>query len=290
MRRLALLALLLAAAPAPPRTSAEVLAATTAADWRAVAPEAMLVMTLADGGRVVIELAPAFAPVHVAQIGALARAHWFDGISINRVQDNYVVQWGDATESRPLPPGTAPRLQPEWQRPLRGLTFAPVPGPDGYAPAIGFVDGWPVAADRARGLAWLTHCYAMIGVGRGDTADAATGGELYAVIGHAPRNLDRNVTLVGRVIDGIERLSSLPRGTGALGFYETAAERVGIASIRLGSDLPIAERPRFEVLRSGTPAFAAYVATRADRAEPWYVTRAHHADLCAIRTPVRSTR
>lgn len=293
MIRLAL-ALLLATAPAlaqtappAPGTQGAVLAATTAADWRSIAPENLLVMSLTGRRRVLIELAPAFAPRHVANIAALARAGWYDGVSINRVQDNYVTQWGDASEAKPLPTGLAAGLAPEWQRPLDGLTFAPIPGPDGYAPAHGFVDSWPVATDARRGLAWLAHCYAMVGVGRGDTADSGNGAELYAVIGHAPRNLDRNVTLVGRVVEGIEHLASLPRGTEALGFYTTEGERVPILSVRLADSLPPGDRPRLEVLRSDTGAFRAWVTARAARADPWYVTKAGFVDLCNVRPPVR---
>lgn len=246
----------------------------------------MLVLTLADGGRVLIELAPAFAPRHVASIRALARARWWDGLAIVRVQDNYVVQWGDPDARKPLPAGVPGRLAPEWDAapPAR---FTPNPGPDGYAPGAGFADGWPVAVDRARGRAWLVHCYASVGVGRDEAADSANASELYAVIGHAPRNLDRNVTVVGRVVDGIERLSSLPRGTGSLGFYERAEQRVPIRSIRLAAELPPAERPAVEVLRTGTPAFAAYLESRRNRRESFYVNPAGYSDLCNVRVPVR---
>jgi peptidylprolyl isomerase len=276
-----------AQAPSAPRTTAEVLAATTAADWRAVAPENLLVMTLADGGRVLIELAPGFAPRHVASIRALARAGWWDGLAIVRVQDNYVVQWGDPTERKPLPAGLPATLPPEWDA-APPAAFAPNPGADGYAPEAGWADGWPVAVDRARGRAWLVHCYATVGVGRNEPANSANAAELYAVIGHAPRNLDRNVTVVGRVVDGIERLSSLPRGTGALGFHESPGQRVGIRAIRLAADLPPAERPQVEALRTDTPAFAAYLESRRNRREPFFVNPAGHSDLCNVRVPVRS--
>ena len=267
-------------------TTAEVLEASTPDDWRPLDPANTLYLDLA-AGRVVIELAPAFAPNHVANIKTLVGSRYFDGLSINRVQDNYVVQWGDAEEKRPL--GSAkPKLAPEWDRAATGMRFTPVPGPDGYAPETGFSDGWPVARDPKNGRAWLTHCYAMVGVGRGDTVDSGSGAELYAVIGHAPRNLDRNVTLVGRVVQGIELLSSLPRGTGGLGFYEQAASRIPIRSVRLAADVPAAERVSLETLRTDTPTFAAYVESRRNRREPWYVTPVGHADVCAIKVPVRA--
>src|SRR4029077_19586463 len=97
--------------------------------------------------------------------------------------------------------------------------------------------GFPAARDPASGRAWLAHCYGMVGAGRENDADSGGGPELYAVIGHAPRHLDRNVTLLGRVVLGIERLSVLPRGTAAMGFYEKPEERVPIRSLKVAADL-----------------------------------------------------
>src|SRR3546814_4709708 len=74
----------------------------------------------------------------------------------------------------------------------------------------------------------MAHCYGAVGAGRGMAADSSDGTELYVVDGQSPRQLDRNITLVGRVVDGMELLSVLPRGTGPLGFYEDATQRVPI--------------------------------------------------------------
>src|SRR5579864_4621727 len=184
-----------------PKTMADVLAASKPSDWRALDPQNTLYMELATG-RVVIELAPRFAPNHVATIRALAREHYYDGLVIERVQDDYVVQWGDPDDRRPT--GTVPRsLAAEFSRSSDGLEFVRLPDPDTYAPETGFVDDFPAARDPARHLAWLTHCYAMVGAGRDNDANSGGGRELYAVIGHAPRSLDRNVTLLGRVVQGI---------------------------------------------------------------------------------------
>src|SRR3546814_96378 len=126
--------------------------------------------------------------------------------------------------------------------------------PDPYASSQALW-GWPVGRGKD-GELWPVHCYGAVGVGRNMSPDTGSGAELYTVIGHAPRHLDRNIAVVGRVISGIERLSSLPRGTGALGFYEDAAERVGITSIRVATELPAAEQPRFEYLSTESDSFA----------------------------------
>ena len=246
-------------------------------------------MDLADGTRVVIELAAAFAPVHVANIRALARAGWWDGTSINRVQDDYVVQWGDATEKKPLPTTIMAHPPAEYERPAAGLGFRPLVYRDTYAAQTGHdANGWPTG--REGDATWLTHCYGMVGVGRDMPPDTGTGAELYTVIGHAPRQLDRNITLVGRVLAGIDRLSARPRGTAALGFYDKAAQRTPIAHARLAADMPAVERPAFEVLRPETPDFAKWIDARANRRDPFYVRPAAAVDICNAQAPVRAVR
>jgi len=87
-------------APEKSPTMAEVLAASKPADWRSLDPENTVYLELTNG-RVVIELASAFAPNHVANIKALVRERYFDGLAFLRCQDNYVVQWGDPDAERP---------------------------------------------------------------------------------------------------------------------------------------------------------------------------------------------
>ena len=269
------------------RTMDEVLAASTAADWRTPDPEDTLYLDL-DTGRVVIELAPAFAPQHAANIRRLARQGYYDGLAIVRAQDNFVVQWGDPDHKRPL--GAArPTLPPEFTVPISpGLPFVRLPDADGYAPEVGFSQGFPAARDPRAGQAWLAHCYAMVGAGRDNDPDSGNGAELYVVIGHAPRQLDRNIALVGRVLLGMERLAVLPRGSGTLGFYEKATEHVPIRRLRVAADLPEAERTRLEVLRTDTATFTALVEVRRNRRDDWYKVPAGYIDVCNVPIPVRA--
>jgi peptidylprolyl isomerase len=275
--------------PAP----SEIVAAAKANDWVAIAPSDILVMDLAPDSkgkprRVIIQLVPApFSQGWVSNIRKLAAAHWWDGTSINRVQDNYVVQWGDATEKKALPDGLATigaknYVTPDW--PTKDWILARADGsPDAYAGAHGFYVGWPLAQGR-EGL-WSVHCYGMVGVGRNLSPDTGTGAELYTVIGHAPRHLDRNIALVGRVIEGIEHMSSLPRGTGALGFYEKEEERLPILSVRLGNEAK--DVPAFEYLSTDSDSFAAYADARANRRDAFFNIPAGGADICNIPVPIR---
>ncbi|WP_375286820.1 peptidylprolyl isomerase [Sphingomonas sp.] len=300
----AALALALAAAPvaaADVPSPGEIVAAAPAAEWVAIAAEDLLIMTLTPDAkgrtrRVVIQLMPApFSQGWVGNIRVLAKAHWWDGTAVTRVQDNYVAQWGDpdgedAAKAKPLPAGLRTMAESEYVVPpyhdgesvVRRVT-----GPrDFYADRATFRQGWPVAGAKD-GSTWPVHCYGMVGVGRNLSPDTGTGAELYTVIGHAPRHLDRNIALVGRVVEGIEHLSSLPRGTGPLGVYETAEERTPIVSIRLASELPAGERPRFEYLSTEGATFARYVEARANRRDAFFITPAGGADVCNVPVPVR---
>lgn len=268
-----------------PLTTAGVLAASTPADWRPLDAQNTLYLELVSG-RVIIELDPEFAPNHVANIEALARGKYFDGLTIYRSQDNYVVEWGDPEGKKPV--GTARRtLAAEFERPLRGLSITKLADPDTYAPEVGFVDGFPVAADPAVGRAWLVHCYGMVGAGRDNDVDSGGGTEPYVVIGQAPRHLDRNVTLFGRVVWGIDLLSVLPRGTGTLGRYELPTQRVPVRSVKVAADVPPAQRTELEVLRTDTPTFLAYVEARRNRHEEWFKVPAGRVDVCNVPVPVR---
>lgn len=295
-----------------PMAPSEVVANAPAEDWVAIDPADLLVMELsADANgrarRVIIQLMPApFAQGWVGNIRNLAAAHWWDGLSVNRVQDNYVVQWGDAdgedaAKARALPAGLRVVPQADYEVDFQGASLSPdrysaTPpnffggGNDPYGRSE-FYAGWPVASMfvgtglRARNHVWPVHCYGMVGVGRGLSPDTGTGAELYTVIGHAPRHLDRNIALVGRVIEGIGHLSSLPRGTGPLGFYESAAERVTITSVRLGSEVD--NLPKFQFLNTNSGSFSRYADARANRRDAFFIVPAGGADICNVPVPIR---
>ena len=272
---------------AAPAGLADILKASPSADWRTIDPENTLYLTIPEG-RIVIELAPAFAPNHVANIKKLVRAGFFDGLAVVRVQDNYVVQWGDADSKHPTGGGQL-RLKAEFDHAFGSKdAFAPLPDPDTYAAQTGFAGGFPAARDPATGLTWLTHCYGMVGAGRDNDADSGGGPELYAVIGQAPRQLDRNVTLVGRVIDGIDVFAALPRGHGDIGLYQTPAERIPILSVKIAADVPAADRKTYEALKTDSPTFARVIQNRRFRKDDWYKTAAGHIDVCNLPLPVRT--
>jgi len=283
-----------AAAPVTPNS---VVAEAAPEEWIAIPPEDLLVMELAPDAegeprRVVIQLIPApFSQPWVENIRTLAAAHWWDGTSVNRVQDNYVTQWGDVTEEKPLPEGVvAPEVSYTISGVHRMLDAAGSPNlsPDAAAEHTQFVAGWPVAAESMRLHAWPIHCYGYVGVGRGYAPDTGTGAELYTIIGQPQRHMDRNLAVVGRIIERMEHLSSLPRGSGELGFYteEEAHLRTPILSVRLASELDA--QPTFEYLDTSSESFARYVHVRANRDDAFYTVPAGGVDVCSVQVPVRA--
>lgn len=279
--------------PAPYKSWMDILAESPAADWRPLDPANTLYMELPTG-RVVMELAPGYVPLHAANIKTLVREKYFDGLAILRSQDNYVVQWGDPEEdekkSKSL--GTAKaNFDPEFSVAVsKDTPFTRLPDTDVYAPQVGFGNGFAAARDGDGKQTWLTHCYGAVGVARGNDPTGGNGSGLYVVIGHAPRHLDRNVTIVGRVVQGMELLSTLPRGTGPLGFYEKPEQRTPIKIIRVAADVPVAEQTRLDVLRTDSPTFAAVTEARRNRRDGWTVAPAGAIEVCNVQLPVRPSK
>ena len=316
----------------PALSPGQIVAEAAAEEWIAIPAEDLLVMTLAPDAqgnerKVIIQLMPApFSKAWTANIRTFARSGWYDNITVNRVQDNYVVQWGDANDDNPEASGEPKTLPEGLQETSEGgytVDFktlealdkaglsntsghqttnglgAPAdtdvdddPGiheKDSYGPWVQFWDGWPIGAEfeGANPPFWPIHCYGMIGVGRNLSPDAGTGAELYTVIGHAPRHLDRNIALVGRIIEGIEHLSALPRGKGVLGFYEDESRRTPILTVRVANDLPDQSAPQFEYLDTSSETFARYANARANRRDPFFIVPAGGADICNIPVPIR---
>ncbi len=276
------------AAVAASLSPAQVLAEAPHRHWYTLHTTRLLVLDLSGGRRVVIETADGFAPRHAADLRARVRSGWFNGQPVTRVQDNYVTQWGEAAGPRPLPEGVQRSLDPEFEVPgiPPGFAWTPLPDGDIYASHAGFIGAWPVGRTAA-GTTWLAHCYGMVGAGREDTADSGSTGELYVVIGHAPRHLDRNITLLGRVVSGMEHLAALPRGTDTMGVYAPGVARPTIERMVNAIDLPEDQRPRLQVLRTDTDSYTRWLEARRQR-DGWFIRPAGRIDLCNAQPPLRS--
>jgi len=269
-------------------TVADWLAQSSASDWRELDADNTLYLELPTG-RVIIELASDFAPKHISNIKALLHEGFYQQMPIVRSQDNYVVQWNE-------PDGATPKTLTKARRSIAAeftvtlpanFAFTPLADRDGYAPQTGHVNGFAMAMDPGSNSGWLTHCYGAVGIGRDNDADSGSGTSMYVVTGHAPRHLDRNITLVGTVRKGMELLSTLPRGQGAMGFYSSANEYTYIKDITLAADVPPAQRTALQVLRTDTATFKGIVEAQRNRGGDWYLHPAGYIEVCNVRVPVR---
>lgn len=292
--------LVLAVAAAAPQEKkkligSELINASKPEDWRTPSPENLLYMEIPQG-RVIIELSPEYTPKHTARIQDLAKQKYWDGLAVVRVQDGYVVQWADPNAEKPELKkkfkGSEVVLPHEMGIELKGtkIPFKALPDKDTYGVQTGFTNGMAAAKDKKH--TWLVHCYGSVGVGRDNAPESGDGTELYAVIGHSPRHLDRNVAIVGKILQGAEFLSSLPRGHGNMGFYdkEKGEKPIPIKSIRLGTEVPEKERVNLEVLRTDTALFDQLIQAKRNRAEEWFVHKAGAIDVCNFPIPVREKK
>ena len=301
MKRLALMTWMVAvllAAPPSRVAATSTKAANDAAAWRAVDPADLLLIDTRYG-EIAVELAPQFAPHHVARVRALARARFYDGLSFYRVIDGFVAQGGigedaDAAKYHPRRAkalGQWPPLKAEFDLPIADIpdAFTPTGTPDLFAPEVGYVDGFPVGRDPKEGREWLLHCPGTFAFARDNGADTAST-EFYIVIGEAPRRLDRNLTAVGRVIAGMRYVQKLNRGEPDVdaGVIQNVTQRDPILRVRLAADLPAKDRPHYQVMRTDTPAFAAWMAARIDPAPGFYVRQPPKVlDVCLAPVPAR---
>jgi peptidylprolyl isomerase len=263
------------------KSGAEILGETTAEDWRTIPAEDTLVVEL-ESGKVTIALVPSLAPMHVAQVRKLARQKFYDGLSFYRVIDGFVAQGGDPFGERKI--GNAKKsLKAEFDRSGDDVGFKALADVDGFAPAIGFVGSLPAGHDAATGASWLLHCPGAFALGREDGRDTAST-EFYVALG-AQRYLDRNMSVIGRVIDGMRHLQALRRVEPPESKEDDVGEK--IVTIRVAADIPEAERETWEILDSARPAFEAYAEARRNRPEAFFHFRAGHLDICQMPVPVR---
>ena len=252
------------------RPPSKIIADAPAKHWRTADPENTLYLDTRQG-RVIIELAEALAPKHTANIKALAREQFYDGLSLYRVVEGFVAQGGDESGEKPIEKARR-TLPAEFTRTsLFEKQFIPLPDTDGYAPQTGFVGGFPAARNPATGESWLTHCPAAFAMARDQDVDSG-GTEFYVVIGNAQRYLDRNTTVFGRVLQGMEVLQKLRRGSEAMGMLKDPEPNT-IVRMRVAADLPEKERQPIEILKTDSASFAELIEARRQRPEDWFVAR-----------------
>ncbi|MEL6379791.1 MAG: peptidylprolyl isomerase [Pseudomonadota bacterium] len=265
--------------------------------WRTVDPAQLVVMEL-EHGRITIELSDFFAPNHVAQMKTLVKAGYYDGLSFYRVIEGFVAQGGDPFSIRPLPDAATNSLMSEFEIRLgNGLLgadpfrfYAPI-DKDGYADGTGWHQGFAMGIANGdghndMGRFWLLHCTGAFAFGRNNDPDSAST-EFYITL-QPQRYLDRNLTVFGRVIDGMEHVQALTRQAPP----EEEGDPLGDMIVRawMGDTPPEDETsPNWQVFRTGNEIFADYVESRRNRPEAFFIYRPNHVDVCQLPIPVRQT-
>jgi len=255
--------------------------------WRQIDPENLVLLEL-PAGRVVIELNPLFAPKTVARFRQLIEDDFYRGLSFYRVIEGFVAQAGD--ESDIGEPGSLPGLPAEFQLDRdTELPWTPVQRDDLFAPETGFIDGFAAARDDEH--VWLTHCPGVIAMARGNEPDSGST-DFYIVIGQAPRYLDRNLTIFGRVIDGMDAVQSVERGpTANNGIIEDDLSRTRILRAMTGDAVPAAERLDYLVMDTASPGFATLLEQRRDRDHEFFHQKPPRVlDVCQVPVATRAEK
>ena len=271
--------------PIPERRPGQIIDESLPEEWIDLTSDNVIYLDIAEG-RIVIVLTSDLAPAHVAQTKKLILEKYYDGLHFYRVIDGFVAQGGD--ESGEKSKGSAKdTLAAEFDEPWRdGLTLTKLGVVDGYADEVGFINGFPAARDIADQKVWLTHCTGAFAFGRDKPRDSAST-EFYITL-QPQRYLDRNLTVFGRVVWGMEHVQAIPRGKPSNGgAIEDKTRWTKIKSMRLASDVAEEDRTALQMMDTNSASFKEYLLARMNRPEDFFYFRPNHVDLCQVQLPVR---
>jgi peptidylprolyl isomerase len=267
--------------------------------WNLLDPDNTVYLQLEEG-TVVIELNPTFAPKTVKQFKALLEEQFYRGMSFYRVIEGFVAQGGDESDidGNPAVETTKAEFEIDW--PLKPkdkdeaknwqpMSWMAVQENDMFAPYTGFIDGFAAARDEEKaGKAWLTHCPGTVAMARTNDPDSSAS-DFYIVIGQAPRYLDRNLSIFGRVVWGMDVVQRIKRGP-ALdnGIIEKDLDRTYIKRMRLASSMEQDETMDIWVADTNSVGFKKSLKERRNRKHEFF----HHKppkvlDVCQVPVPVR---
>lgn len=267
--------------------------------WISLDPENTVYLQIQDD-TVIIELNPTFAPKTVEHFKKLLDEQFYRGLSFYRVIDGFVAQGGDESDIDDSQATKNLKAEFEINWPLKPkdrqeakdwlpMSWTPVQTKDLFAPYTGFIDGFPAARDKKKaGKAWLTHCPGTVAMARNDDPDSGNT-DFYIVIGQAPRYLDRNLTVFGRVVWGMDVVQRIKRGpTLKNGIIEADLDRSWIKRMRLASSLEVREQLDIYVADTNSKGFKNLLKERRNRNQKFF----HHKpprvlDICQVPIPAR---
>lgn len=242
----------------------------TAADWRTVDPDNLLVVDTTKG-RVLIEMVPEIAPKTVEQIKVLARRHFYDGLTFHRVIDRFMAQGGDpkgdGSGGSDLPDvpgeftfrhgGSGPYAKISIDSGVEDGFFKSIP-------VRGQSSDLAVMTADSKVNAWGLFCPAAAGFARAATPDS--GNSQFFLMRARREELDKSYTVWGRVLVGQDVVNALKTG-------EPVVNPDKMTTVRLASELPPADQPKVQVVDGGS----AWVKTAAK----------YDSDICSIELPAK---
>lgn len=262
--------------------------------WNSLDPDNTVYLEMQEG-TVVILLNPVFAPETVKHFKQLLAEQFYRGTSFYRVIDGFVAQGGDESDidgsqasktlkaefeidwpSKPADKEASKNWQP--------MSWTPVQTDDMFAAYTGFIDGFPAARDDNKaGKVWLTHCPGTVAMARNDDPDSGAT-DFYIVIGQAPRYLDRNLTVFGRVVWGMDVVQRIKRGSKLKnGIIEEDLERSWIKRMRLAASLEPEQRLNILVADTNSDGFRNMLKERRDRSEKFFYHKPPKVlDICQV--------
>ena len=266
--------------------------------WNALDPDNTVYMVLPEG-TVVIQLNPVFAPKTVKHFKQLLEERFYLGTSFYRVIDGFVAQGGDESDIDDTQPAGTLKAEFEINWPLKPedkeeaenwepMSWTPVQTDDMFAAYTGFIDGFPAREDDEAGKAWLTHCPGTVAMARSEDPDSSST-DFYIVIGQAPRYLDRNLTVFGRVVWGMDIVQHIKRGPAMdNGIIEEDLDRTWIKQMILASSIDPEQRLDVYVADTNSDGFKKILKQRRNRTQKFFHYKPPKVlDVCQIPVPAR---
>lgn len=276
-------------------------AAPEETSWRPVDPENLILLDLGQNGVIFIELFPETAPENVKAVREAVRSGYYNGEYFYRVVENHVAQAGKEFDQL-LADYPALPLEAEREADLAG--FDDLGNGDLFSPTVGHRNGLPVG--RLHAQEWPLNCPGVVGIARDDGPDTGRT-ELYIPL-QPRRYLDRNYTIVGRVIDGMDVVNRLQRvdpftreetealfGDDAPLAYQIQQFRASelnpnmIIAAHVAADLPADGRPAFEVMRTPSAEWDALKESKRDYSSisAFVIEPPKVLDICSLPVPSR---
>ena len=263
------------------RSAGEIIKTANSSEWRKVSAENVIKLTLPTGAAY-IELNDTLAPIHANNMRQLAKEGFYQGLSVYRFVEGFVAQGGDVSENKPVKNAKKGLPAEFYLRTETPLVITELKGPDGYAAKTGFLNGFAVAQNQDQTETWQVHCPGIFAMARDNDINSG-GTEFYVTIGNSQRYLDRNITVFGRVLEGMEHFNLLQRkATEGQAFNP-------ITDMQVLADIKDTDKSEFRVMKTASNAFKALIEARKNRVEAWFVESPDFIDVCAMPIPTERT-